>query len=94
MDPLYGVLPKDGVVAPLWLVYRGALFLVGERDTIACLPASNMVIPNEEQVAVMEDVLANNQYLLQTDTDDVDVLTDVTTTGDSMEIDTTTPLQE
>lgn len=91
MDPLYGVVPKDGVVAPLWLMYKGVLFLVGERDTIACLPASNMVIPNAQQVAALEDVLAENPYLLPTGIDDVVLPTDTSPIGDTIESDTTTP---
>jgi hypothetical protein len=63
-DPLYGVVPKTGVMSPLWVVHRGVLFLVGQGDSIACLPAGNMVVPNEEQLKVLEDILSSNPSLM------------------------------
>lgn len=77
-EPLYGVVPKTGVVSPLWLMHKGVLFLVGQGDSIACLPASNMVIPNEEQLAVLEDILSSNPTLLPAGVPPVTVAEDVT----------------
>lgn len=68
-DPLYGVVPKTGVMSPLWVVHKGVLFLVGQGDSIACLPASNMVVPNDEQLAVLEDIISSNPTLLPTSTE-------------------------
>lgn len=91
-DPTYGIVPKDAVEAPLWLEYKGVLFLVGEGNTLACLPAGNKVVPNAKQRAVMDGVLASNPYLLEGV-----VLTGEPTstdpTGSSIESDTN-PLQE
>ena len=63
-DPLYGIVPKTGTVSPLWVVHRGVLFLVGQGDSIACLPAGNMVTPNAEQLRVLEGILDSNPSLL------------------------------
>ena len=63
-DPLYGVVPKTGVMSPLWVVHKGVLFLVGQGDSIACLPAGNIVVPNEEQLKVLEDILDSNPSLM------------------------------
>jgi len=64
-DPTYGILPKDGVVAPLWTVHNGVLFLVGDGDMIASLPACNMVIPNAVQARELDKILAENPDLLE-----------------------------
>lgn len=77
-SPLYGVVPKTGVVSPLWLMHKGVLFLVGQGDSIACLPASNMVVPNEEQLAVLEDILSSNPTLLPAGVPPMTLAEDVT----------------
>ncbi|WOL31457.1 hypothetical protein [Microcoleus phage My-WqHQDG] len=63
-DPLYGVVPKTGVMSPLWVLHKGVLFLVGQGDSIACLPAGNRVTPNVEQLKVLEDILSSNPSLM------------------------------
>ena len=66
IDPLYGVIPKQGVTSPLWMVHKGVLFLVGQGDSLACLPAANNLTPNGEQLAVLEEIIGSNPSLLQT----------------------------
>jgi len=65
IDPLYGVLPKEGITSPLWMVHKGVLFLVGQGDSLACLPAANNLTPNGEQLAVLEEIINSNPSLLK-----------------------------
>lgn len=57
IDPLYGILPKSSD-SPLWAVHKGVLFLIDpKKDSIACIPASNMVKLNTEQTAALDNIL-------------------------------------
>ncbi len=80
-DPLYGVVPKTGVMSPLWVIHKGVLFLVGQGDSIACLPAGNMVTPNEEQLKVLEDILDSNPSLMGTVIDNTLSVPTIATSG-------------
>jgi hypothetical protein len=64
IDPLYGVLPRECITSPLWIVHKGVLFLVGQGDSLACLPAANNLTPNGEQLAVLEEIISSNPSLL------------------------------